>query len=117
MKTAKDIKPLIGKYVKIIWKAEGYEYNRSIVIRTANPTNLTYLVEGSYNKKIKYKDIIEIKRWKEPQCPNCKSFDCKDIKLGYQSAIGISRTLFNCNVCRECGILFINKNNREQCLW
>ena len=115
----KKIRDLYGKYVQIRWKEDG-KYSR---IRTGYIKGST--VSGSFNignyhsdlERIKFKDVTEIKLWKKPICPLCKSTEIKDFSKSAMDGPNLLNHIITCCICKECGILFINKNDKDQCLW
>lgn len=119
---------LKGKFLQIRWKEDEYENRCDGYIIKTTPTSFTFeyeepvpvfYKEGSYKHKhiIKYKDVTKIKKREKPICPVCKSVQINDYRRDIFDGPNKLGTAINCCICIDCGILFINKNDRDQCLW
>ncbi len=120
MKT--KIKALVGKYIQVRTKAGKYIEKREGYVRKTTPTSFTFETKcdisgQAYKNQIKFKDVIEIKKWEKPICPLCKSTEIKDFDRSSWDGPNRQSHIIHCCICKKCGILFINKNDRDQCLW
>ena len=115
------IKALVDKYIQVRWKKGKYVNIMDGYILRTTPTSFTFEVKhdcGHISKEqIKFKDVTEIKKWKEPICPLCKSTEIKDFNKSAYDGPNQLNHIITCCICKKCGIFFINKNDRNQCLW
>ena len=121
MKVKEQIKALVGEYIQIKWKEGKYVNIKDGCILRTTPISFTFEVKydsGHIAKRqIKFKDVIEIKKWENPICPLCKSTEIKDFERNAYDGPNLLSKIIKCCICKKCGIFFINKNDRDQCLW
>jgi len=118
----KEIKTLVGEYIQVRTKDGKYINKRNGIILKTTPISFIFEtkcdISGTrYKNRIKFRDVIEIKKWENPICPLCKSVQINDFTRNIYDGPNKLGTAINCCVCINCGILFINKNDRNQCLW
>ena len=121
MNKAEAIKALVGKYIQVRSKEDKYVNIMDGYVLRTTPTSFTFEVRhdcGHIAKhQIKFKDVTEIRKWKKPICPLCKSTEIKDFSKSAMDGPNLLTHIITCCICKECGILFINKNDIKQCLW
>ena len=110
------IKAFVGKYIQVRWKKGEYVNIMTGYILKTTPTSFTFEV-SHVKHQIKFKDVTEIRSWKKPICPLCKSTEIKGFSKSAFDGPNELNHIITCCICKNCGILFINKNDRNQCLW